>query len=162
MKVAAVVAFGAETPAETPYGGLLPLQGRRWIGDTVDLRREGALRPMDRRTVELIVNGRAVTSRVVPADGREHALEFEAEVERSSWIALRQFPQLHTNPVDVIVAGRPIRASRDSALWCEAAIRRLWSVRKGNIAPAERDAADLVFRAACDMYRKIKNECGVQ
>jgi hypothetical protein len=112
--------------------------------------------------VELVVNGRAVAAKTVPADDVERTLEFEADVERSSWIALRQFPQLHTNPVDVIVAGRPIRASKASAQWCEAAIRQLWRLRKGNIAPAEREAADLAFRAACDMYRKIKEECGVQ
>ncbi|HEX7900091.1 MAG TPA: CehA/McbA family metallohydrolase [Planctomycetota bacterium] len=162
VKVAAVVAFGAATPAETPYGGLLPLQGRRWIGDTVDLRGEGALRPMERRLVELVVNGRAVASKLVPADDREHALEFEADVERSSWVALRQFPQLHTNPVDVIVDGKPIRASKASALWCAGAIRRLWSVRQGSVAPAERAAADAAFRAACDIYRKIKSESEVQ
>ena len=67
------------------------------------------------RLVEVVVNGRAVASREVPADGREHALEFTVPIERSSWIALRQFPQLHTNPVIVLVGGKPIRASRESA-----------------------------------------------
>jgi hypothetical protein len=158
VKAKAVVAFSPETPAEAAYGGLVPLGGRRWIGDTVELHREGALRPMGTRTVELVVNGRAAASAEVPADGREHALELEAAVDGSSWVALRQFPQLHTNPVEVLVEGKPIRASRDSARWCEAAIRRLWAVREKNIAPAERTEAKRAFDAACDMYRKIATE----
>ena len=39
----------------------------------------------------------------VPADGKLHDMKFEVPIERSSWVALRQFPQLHTNPVNVIV-----------------------------------------------------------
>ena len=81
------------------------------------------------RLVEVVVNGRAVASREVPADGREHAVEFSVPIERSSWIAMRQFPQLHTNPVTVLVGGKPIRASRESAQWALACIDQLWRVR---------------------------------
>ena len=55
------------------------------------------------RRVELVVNGQAVASREVPADDRVHELDFGVPIDRSSWVALRHFPQLHTNPVDVIV-----------------------------------------------------------
>src|SRR6185503_12920880 len=63
------------------------------------------------------------------ADGKVHELSFELPVQTSCWVALREFPQLHTNPVIVKVGGRPIRASRDSALWCIATIAQLWIAR---------------------------------
>jgi hypothetical protein len=109
--------------------------------------------------VEVVVNGRPVASRMVPADDREHALEFEVPIERSSWVALRQFPQLHTNPVNVIVAGKPIRASRKSALWSIGCIEQLWRMRGQGIASQERDEAKKTFDAAIEQYRKIAAEC---
>ena len=85
------------------------------------------------RRVELVVNGQEVDHQDVPADGQVHTLRFTTDIAHSSWIALRQFPQLHTNPVNVIVAGRPIRASRDSALWCIETIKLLWQNRQRRI-----------------------------
>ena len=90
-------------------------------------------------TVELIVNGRVAAARNVPADGEVHDLNFGIEIEQSSWVALRQFPQLHTNPVNVIVDGQPIRASRRSAQWCIETIDLLWKNRGERIAEAEFD-----------------------
>ena len=102
VTVKTVVAFSPETPLESPYGGLIPVGGRRHVGDTVIKRETQSPDPIyqrGKRLVEVIVNGRAVASREVPADGRQHALEFAVPIERSSWIAIRQFPELHTNPV---------------------------------------------------------------
>jgi hypothetical protein len=102
----------------------------------------------------VVVNGRPVASHTAPADGREHDLEFRVPIDRSSWVALRQFPQLHTNPVDVIVAEKPIRASRRSARWLEETIRQLWRVKQNHIAPAERGEAERAFEAAIAEYRR--------
>jgi hypothetical protein len=60
--------------------------------------------------------------------------------------------------VNVIVAERPIRASRNSALWCIAATELLWRNREKNITPAERDAAHATFRKAIDRYRQIAEQ----
>ena len=79
-------------------------------------------------------------------------------IERSSWVALRHFPQMHTNPVDVLVGGRPIRASRRSALWCLEAVEQLWRARGRTIAPGERDEARRAFDRAIEMYRRIASE----
>ena len=49
--------------------------------------------------MELVVNGEVVESQLVPADGQVHDLSWDVAIETSSWVALRQFPQLHTNPV---------------------------------------------------------------
>ena len=78
------------------------------------------------RLVELVVNGQVAAKQTVPADGKTHDLKFEVPIARSSWVALRHFPQLHTNPVNVLVAGKSIRASRDSALWCAESVKILW------------------------------------
>ncbi|MBI4624163.1 MAG: CehA/McbA family metallohydrolase [Verrucomicrobia bacterium] len=159
--VKASVAFSPETPLETPYGGVIPVGGRRFVGDTVIQRETSSLDPVvgrGQRLVELVVNGRVVASRVVPADGREHALEFAVPIERSSWVALRQFPQLHTNPVNVIVGGKPIRASRRSARWALGCIDQLWRVRGARIAAGERAAAEQAYEQARAIYRRIADE----
>jgi len=162
VAVRAKVAFAARTPLAVSHGGVIPAGGRRLIGDTVDLhgpRREGQFTPQgESRRVELVVNGRAVASREVPADGRAHHLEFGVPIERSSWVALRHFPQLHTNTVDVIVAGRPIRASRRSASWCRGAVEQLWRARETQIEPAQRDDARRAFDQAIEKYRLIASE----
>ena len=108
-----------------------------------------------------------------------------SRVERSSWVALRQFPQMHTNPVDVLVAGAPIRASRQSALWCVGTIEQLWrergdptkmplspidgqfapknpngkTARKPAIIPEEINEAHRTFQSVIERYRKLAAEC---
>jgi hypothetical protein len=161
VTVKATVAFSPDTPLEPAYGGAMPLGGSRYIGDTVIKREVQAPDPRyqrGQRLVEVVVNGQVKASREVPADGKEHALEFPIAVERSSWIAVRQFPEMHTNPVNVIVGGKPIRASRTSALWAIACIEQLWRVRARRIAPAERADAERAYETAKAFYRQIAAE----
>jgi len=110
------------------------------------------------RTVELVVNGKVVASKEVPADDKPHDISFEVPIAKSSWVALRNFPQMHTNPVNVIVGGKPIRASKESAKWCVGVIDQLWKVRAGAIAPDERGEAEKTFQKALDIYYKIADE----
>jgi hypothetical protein len=161
VTVSAKVAFSPETPLEPPYGGAIPAGGRRHVGDTVIKRETQSLDPVyqrGKRLVEVVVNGRVAASREVSADGREHTVELVVPIERSSWVALRQFPQLHTNPVNVLIAGKPIRASRDSARWAIACIDQLWRVRAGRIAPGERAEAERAYEEARAVYRRIAAE----
>ena len=161
VKVVARVAFAAETPKAVAHGGITPPAGRRVIGDTVELhgpRCDEMIRG-GQRLVEIVVNGQPVASREVPADGQIHDLTFEVPIERSSWVALRHFPQLHTNPVNVLVAGQPIRASRRSAQWCQDVIDLLWKNRERRIAPEERAAARAAFERALARYRQIEAQC---
>src|SRR5262245_59880205 len=160
VKVVARVAFAEETPLAVAYGGITPPAGRRVVGDTVELhgpRHEDMLRG-GKRLVEIIVNGQPAASREVDADGKIHDLHFEVPINRSSWVALRHFPQLHTNPVNVIVADRPIRASRASARWCQDVIDLLWKNRERRIAEPERDAARAAYERAIARYRQIAGE----
>jgi hypothetical protein len=161
VAVRAVVAFSPETPLEATHGGAIPVGGRRYVGDTILMREPKEFDPVYQRgarMVEVVVNGRVVASREVPADGREHALEFTVPIERSSWVALRQFPQMHTNPVNVMVGGKPIRASRASAQWAIGCIDQLWRVRGSRIAPAERGEAQQAYNEARALYRRIAEE----
>lgn len=108
--------------------------------------------------VEVVVNGQAVASRKVLADGTLREVEFEVPVERSSWVALRILPSSHTNPVFLQVGGRPIRASRRSAEWCLRAVERCWSVKSPRISARERDAAHEAYEHARRVYRRIIEE----
>jgi hypothetical protein len=161
VSVGAKVAFARETPREPAYGSIIPLGGLRHVGDTV-IKRE-PLRPdplYERgvRLVEVVVNGRVAARREVPADGREHRVEFSIPLERSSWVALRQFPQLHTNPVYVLIEGKPVRASRDSAQWALACIDQLWRARSRRIADGERAEAERAYEQARAFYRRVASE----
>ena len=161
VSIAAKVAFAEETPKAVAYGGVIPPAGRRVVGDTVELHgpRYDEMIRGGTRLVELVVNGKPVASKEIPADGKIHDLTFDVPIERSSWVALRHFPQMHTNPVNVLVADRPIRADAKSAQWCLDVIDLLWKNRERAIAPAERAEAKAAFDRASEKYRRIRAEC---
>jgi hypothetical protein len=139
VNVKARVAFAAEMPLGTAQGGQVPKGPER--------------------AVELIVNGQVAATVKVQADDKEYDIEFkDVPIEQSSWVALRHFPQMHTNPVEVIVDHAPIRVSRKSALWCVGMIEQLWRVRRNAIAEEERAEAERVFDWAIQRYRKIAQE----
>ncbi len=108
--------------------------------------------------VELVVNGRAVAREEIEADGRIVPLHFDARIERSSWVALRILPSSHTNPVFVLVADRPVRASQDSAAWCLEAVDVCWDQKVARIRESERDAARAAYDHARETYRVILDE----
>lgn len=161
VRVEAKVAFAAEQPLAVAHGGITPPIGRRVVGDTVLLHgpRQDEIERGGDRLVEIIVNGQVAAQRKVPADGAMHDLAFRVPIERSCWVALREFPQLHTNPVPVIVGNNPIRASKASAQWCVEMIELLWHNRERTIAVAERAAAKETFDRAIARYRQIEAEC---
>jgi hypothetical protein len=160
VSIEAKVAFAPETPAMVAHGFALPPQGRRWSGDTVTLHgsRTDAMISGGDRLVEIVVNGRPTASARVPADGKIHPLTFRVPITKSSWVALRQFPQLHTNPVNVHVANAPIRVSRRSALWCIETIERLREQRRQAIREPERAAAMQAYDEAIEKFRRIASE----
>ncbi len=83
VAVKAKVAFAARTPLAVAYGGIVPAGGKKLVGDTVNLhgpRRDGEFTAKgESRRVELVVNGKAVASRDVPADDRVHELDFRRQ-----------------------------------------------------------------------------------
>lgn len=109
--------------------------------------------------VELLVNGVAVACQEIPADGTLRDVVFDFQVSRSSWVALRIRPSSHTNPVFVIVSGKPIRASRRSVEWCLKGVDQCWSQKQKFIAPAEMEEAIAAYEHARVTYRARLAEC---
>lgn len=138
VAVSAKVAFAADSPLGTAVGAAMP-EGKN-------------------RLVEFVMNGKVIKYMEIPADGKTHDISFNHEVNQSSWIALRSYPQMHTNPVNIKVGGKPIRVSKDSAKWCIGVIEQLWRVRKNAIAENERDEAEKTFLKAIEVYKKIVSE----
>lgn len=160
VTVEADVAFSPQTPVGVVYGNRQPPAGIRDIGDTRDLHasRSHDILKGGERLIEIVVNGRVVANKSVQADGQIHHLEFPVSIDKSSWVALRHFPQLHTNPVNVMIRDKPIRASSESARWCIDAIELLWKNRSSNIAESERDAASEAYQRAIALYKRIAEE----
>jgi hypothetical protein len=112
--------------------------------------------------VELIVNGKSVETKEIDADGMLHDVAFDYTPEQSSWVALRIFPAAHTNPVFVEVDGKPIRASKKSAKWCQDAVDVCWNSKKNAIRQGkERQEARAAYDAARAAYAKILEESAV-
>jgi len=120
---------------------------RARIGDTRDVK------------VEVIVNGYPVASKVVRADGASSDVAFDVPIERSSWVALRVLGSSHTNPIFVVVGGKPIRASKRSVEWCLKSVDVCWSQKERMIAPAEKEDAIAAYEHARKVYRKLLAEC---
>jgi hypothetical protein len=108
--------------------------------------------------VDLIVNGRSVQTKNIPADGSLQNLTFDLDLKQSSWVALRILPSCHTNPIFVEVDGKPIRASRKSADWCAKAIDVCWNSKVNQIREKERTAAKAAYDQAKEIYTKIATE----
>jgi hypothetical protein len=140
------LAAGAPDPTRQPY----------W---TPEHARVAGTRDV---TVELIRNGQPVASQRVRADGVLRDVSFDVRVERSAWVALRIMGSAHTNPIFVIVGGRPIRASRRSAEWCLQAVDQCWSQKMGRIRRREREAAERAHEQARVRYRQIASESDVE
>ena len=138
VKVSAKVAFARDVSLGTAPGAQVP------VGNV--------------RKVELVVNGKVIASKDIAADDKTHDVAFDVSIDKSSWVAIRHFPQMHTNPVNVIVADKPIRASKTSAKWCIGVIEQLWKVRGSGIKAEERAEAEKTFKKAIEMYKKIAEE----
>ncbi len=111
--------------------------------------------------VELIVNGQAVAKKLIDADGALHDLEFDVELPRSAWVAVRILPSMHSNPIFVQVGEQPIRASRRSAQWCRDAVDVCWEKKKGQIRQEEIQAAKEAYDVARRSYEQILEESQV-
>jgi hypothetical protein len=108
--------------------------------------------------VEIVVNGKAVARQTIAADGTVRELKFDVPIKQSSWIAVRTLPSAHTNPIFVVVGGKPIRASRQSAEWCLNAVNQCWTQKAPRISAAEFEDAKKAYEHAREVYRKLITE----
>ena len=112
--------------------------------------------------VEIVVNGEAVDSVKILADGTPRPIHVTAQVAQSSWVALRIMPSGHTHPIFVSVGGKPVRASGRSARWCRDCVDKLWQVKSPFMRPAEIAAARVAFDHARAAYEEIERQCSAQ
>ncbi len=108
----------------------------------------------DTRTVllELLVNGVPVASKEIVADGKLQDIDFDTKIERSSWVALRIFASSHSNPIFVIVDGKPIR-ERQSLEWCLKGVDQCWSQKKRFYKAEEMNDAVAAYDHARKSYQ---------
>ncbi len=111
--------------------------------------------------VELIVNGEAVDSTVITADGSLQNISFQYPIKKSSWVALRIYPSSHTNPIFIIKDKKPIHELK-SAQWCRKAVDQCWMMKQGNIRPSERADAEAAYNNARKIYDAIIAEASVK
>jgi hypothetical protein len=109
--------------------------------------------------VELVMNGKPIAHKNIVADGSVQDLAFDVAIERSSWVAIRILGSSHTNPVFVLVDGKPIRASRESAEWCLAAVNQCWTQKAPKISKPELPEAQAAYDHAREVYTKLIKEC---
>jgi hypothetical protein len=155
VRVTARVAARLDEKPNEAVGKLRPDQKPYW---DLERARIGSSREV---AVELIVNGSPVANQKIVADGSLREIAFDAKIDRSSWVALRVATSSHTNPVFVLVGGKPIRASRRSAEWCLKAVDQCWSQKAPKISPKERDEAAKAYEHARQTYRRILSESEV-
>jgi hypothetical protein len=155
VKVSARVAALLE-PKPTPETEKIrktPLQAKPYWD--IERSRVGTSRKVP---VEVVVNGKAVATKEIEADGKEQEISFDIPIERSSWVCLRVFPSSHTNPIFVLVDDKPIRASKKSAEWCLSALDRCWKQKSPNIREKERQDAEAAYDQARKEYKKVLEE----
>jgi hypothetical protein len=104
--------------------------------------------------VELIVNGLAVDTTEIAADGEWKDIRFNYTISQPAWVALRIYPSSHTNPVFVAVNNQHVQLKK-SAEWCKRALQQCWKMKQANIRPAERKAAEDAYKSAEKVYEEI-------
>lgn len=110
-------------------------------------------------SVELIANGYPVADVEILADGTLQDVQLEADVDHSSWLAVRIFPHAHSNPFFVVVDGKPIRASRASAEWCLRCVEQCWREKRSTYDLDEQQDAHDAYQHARQVYESILEEC---
>jgi hypothetical protein len=94
------------------------------------------------------------------ADGQLRDFQVSVAIAKSSWVAVRILPSVHTNPIFVHVDGKPIRASAKSAQWCIDAVDTCWKSKEPMIRAEEKQAAKEAYEAATAIYRQVLAESG--
>lgn len=104
--------------------------------------------------VELIVNGVAVDTMEINADGEVNNVKFAYKPVKSGWAALRVYPSSHSNPIFINVDNKPV-IEKQSAEWCLAALNQCWKMKEPNIRAAEKKAAEAAYEVARRKYQAI-------
>ena len=125
---------------------------------TFSLDTAAKLAETEHVSAELIVNGYPVANQAFKADGSMQTLSFQHAFDQSGWAAVRVFPHGHTNPIYVVVDGKPVRGTVDSARWCLAGVEQCWKSKRSTYAEAEHDAAEAAYDHARVFYSELIEE----
>ena len=163
---------GSELPLDAPQEVTVKVNAAALLSQTapgsppndsywsIERARIGASRTVP---VEVVVNGESVSKQILAADGKLNALTFKVKIQRSSWIAVRITGSSHTNPIFVLVQGKPIRASRRSAEWCLQGVEQCWKSKQQFYAQTGETAeAQRAYDHARAEYRRILAETSTQ
>lgn len=104
--------------------------------------------------VELVVNGEAVESKEILADGSWQDVSFDYALNTSSWVAIRIYGSSHTNPIFMEVDGAPI-SIKESAQWCRKAVDQCWKMKKDKFRDSELEDARKGYEHARKVYDKM-------
>jgi hypothetical protein len=104
--------------------------------------------------VELIVNGEAVDTTEINADGDVNNVKFTYKPVKSGWAAVRVFPSSHSNPIFINVDDKPV-IEKKSAEWCLATLNQCWKMKEPNIRAEEKKAAEAAYEEARKKYQAI-------
>ncbi|MCE7073652.1 CehA/McbA family metallohydrolase [Dyadobacter sp. CY327] len=104
--------------------------------------------------VELVVNGEAVDTTEINADGAVNNVKFSYKPAKSGWAAVRVFPSSHSNPIFIKVNNKPV-IEKKSAEWCLATLNQCWKMKEPNIRAEEKKAAEAAYEEARKKYQAI-------
>ena len=159
------LAHAGQVSVRARVAALLPVQpdreiARKPIKETPYWHLERARVGTSRQVpIELVVNGEVKDRVLITADGSLGDVRFDGvRIERSSWVALRMLASSHTNPVFVLVGGKPIRASARSVKWLLDAVDVVWKQKSPTYLASEMAEAKAAYEHARQTYRRILAE----
>ena len=72
-------------------------------------------------------------------------------------MAVRILASSHTNPIFVLVDGKPIR-TRESVEWCLKGVEKCWKMKVDRIRDDEKEAARAAYDHAHQVYTRMLEE----
>ena len=117
----------------------------------IERSREGTSRSV---AVELVVNGEAVESKSITADGGWQDVNFNYSITSSSWVAVRIYGSSHSNPIFIELNDEPI-LRKESAEWCREAVDQCWKMKKDKFRKSEMEAAKKGYDHARAVYDRM-------
>jgi hypothetical protein len=111
--------------------------------------------------LEVVVNGKVAGRSEIDADGGLRDVSFDVPIERSSWVCLRILPSSHTNPIWVVVDGKPVQ-SRNSAKWLREAVDVCYRQKVARVRLEEQGDMIKAYDHARQAYDRLIADAAVE
>jgi hypothetical protein len=109
--------------------------------------------------VEVVVDGQPVAHKEIVADGSVQKLAFDISIRQSGWVALRILPSSQTNPIFLVVGGKPMRPLCRSAQWCLDGVNQCWTQKSPRTSAADLPDTRKAYDHAREVYEKMLGGC---